>query len=135
MITCRLIVGSIDVCVMLFCDGFLCADGTFCNCLVRGKIREARRERKRKRKTLSLFLCLFLRARVIASSLQFCVFLSVSLCMCVRVSRKRALCLSLSLFVSKFLLVAVSAATSDPARSSCSPSVHNRSTLIFAAIN
>jgi len=47
MITCRLIVGSIDVCVMLFCDGFLCADGTFCNRLVRGKIREERREKKK----------------------------------------------------------------------------------------
>lgn len=113
----------------------MCADGTFSNCLVRGKIREARRERKRKENVRSLFLCLFLRARVIASLLQFCVFLSVSLCMCVCVSRKRALCLSLSLFVSKFLLVAVSAATSNPARSSSSPSVHNRSTLNFAAKN
>ena len=79
MITCRLIVGSIDVCVMLFCDGFLCADGTFCNRLVRGKIREARRERKRTEKVVSLSLSFFTRA----CDRVFVTILCVSLCVTV----------------------------------------------------
>jgi len=119
----------------------VCSDGPFCNCLVRGKIREARRERKRKENVVSLSLSFFTRACDCVFVTILCVSLCVFVYVCTCVARTSALslfvslCLSLSLFVSKFLLGAVSAATSDPARSSSSPRVHNRSTLIFAAKN